>query len=135
MSKTKHTPGHLRMDQVVGGWNLGFRIPTPPTFSEYRRIARVGAELDEKGNQLEWDANADRFLALWNACDGIPTEALEGGAVKNLLATLREVSTLADQLQGLLLDGEDAPMGTLENISEAIETLADDAIAKCEADE
>ncbi len=32
---------------------------------------------------------ARRLLAAWNACDGIPTAALEAGAVKNVVATLR----------------------------------------------
>ncbi len=32
---------------------------------------------------------AHRLLAAWNACDGIPTAALEAGAVKNVVAALR----------------------------------------------
>ena len=36
-------------------------------------------------------ANADRIVAAWNACDGISTEALQPGAVRELLAALQAI--------------------------------------------
>jgi len=39
-----------------------------------------------------WDRHAGRLCACWNACQGIPTEALEDGAVKELIAALRKTS-------------------------------------------
>ena len=35
------------------------------------------------------EANARRICAAWNACEGIPTEALEAGVVKDILEALR----------------------------------------------
>lgn len=35
---------------------------------------------------------ARRLLAAWNACDGIPTAALEAGAVKNVVSALRMIN-------------------------------------------
>ena len=32
-----------------------------------------------------------RIMAAWNACEGIPTEALEAGVVKDMLEALRGV--------------------------------------------
>lgn len=36
-------------------------------------------------------ANAKRFIALWNACKGIPTEALEQGVVGEMLVALKNI--------------------------------------------
>jgi len=46
-------------------------------------------------------ANADRIVAAWNACDGISTEALEGGAVRELLKALRIAEDSVGDLKAL----------------------------------
>ena len=43
----------------------------------------------EPNAQDEWEANATRACAAVNACEGIPTEALEAGVVKDMLEALR----------------------------------------------
>lgn len=47
-------------------------------------------------------ANAGRIAAAWNACDGIPTEALEDGVVADVLESLRRC---VDDLERALRDG------------------------------
>jgi hypothetical protein len=48
-----------------------------------------------------WDtvrANARRIVACVNACTGIPTEALEGGVVADLLAACKAVLAKLDSI-------------------------------------
>lgn len=45
-----------------------------------------------------------RIVAAWNACEGIPTEALEAGVVKDMLEALRRC---VDDLECALRDGYD----------------------------
>ncbi len=41
-------------------------------------------------------ANTQRFVACWNACQGISTEALEDGVIQELVETLSEIIELGD---------------------------------------
>lgn len=45
-------------------------------------------------------ADADRIVAAVNACEGIPTEALEQGAVKDLLVALRRAEQYLEVVGG-----------------------------------
>ena len=40
------------------------------------------------------EATARRICAAWNACEGIPTEALEAGVVQDMLKALEEISDI-----------------------------------------
>lgn len=88
---TKHTPGLLVHDTsghpkpdvraasgraVAHTWMVC--ASTPKTAQGYTN------------RQDEDRANARRIVAAWNACDGISTEALEAGAVADLLEALKE---------------------------------------------
>lgn len=69
-----------------------------------------------KGNATAGDiphANARRIVAAMNACAGIPTEALEGGVVGQLLASLKAMLAWAvkDDDRCYDLDIPDADMG------------------------
>ena len=50
----------------------------------------VAALYDDKIN----DPNPRRLAAAWNACEGIPTEALEAGVVKDMLGALKMVGAI-----------------------------------------
>ena len=89
MTQGKHTKGP---------WVTEVDLP----YAVQPRI-HAGAGHDEKliacfGNvepnaQDEWEANATRACAAVNACEGIPTEALEAGVVKDMLGALRNLCT------------------------------------------
>ena len=55
----------------------------------------AGAETSGEivGEYLE-PINFRRFCAAWNACEGIPTEALEDGVVKDMLEALQGLLAL-----------------------------------------
>lgn len=80
-NETKHTPepwvvdelGDTQFDATNHAYGIG--ADKAPTY----RIAKVEGK---GGHSL---ANADRIVLAVNACAGIPTDALEAGAVKGLL--------------------------------------------------
>jgi hypothetical protein len=93
----KHTPGRLKVD-------LGREHATLCEFSGSIRgpvVAVVPANyinpnLREELN-AEGQANARRLAAAWNACEGIPTKALEAGVIGELVeALLKAVAVLGD---------------------------------------
>ena len=47
-------------------------------------IAQVFSGGTDKGDELA-KANARRFVACWNACDGIPNEVLDSGGLGDYL--------------------------------------------------
>ena len=51
------------------------------------------------------EANARRICAAWNACEGIPTEALEAGVVRDMLEALQLLLQVQD---GLPMTGTEA---------------------------
>ena len=71
MTQGKHTPGRLKRTKNSYG----------ELHIDGLYIARVKSTL----------ADTDRLAAAWNACEGIPTEALEAGVVKDMLEVLEEV--------------------------------------------
>lgn len=51
--------------------------------------------------QMPAEVNARRLAACWNACQSIPTEALEAGVVEELLEAVRKASLWVDQYSAL----------------------------------
>lgn len=93
MSESKHTPGKLMIPVA----NV-FRVIAVDDLGDPVRLILDGCPDGHYGNVLlkwgdddgpEMAANARRIAATWNACDGISTEALERGVVKDLLAACK----------------------------------------------
>jgi hypothetical protein len=59
-------------------------------------------------SQDQSEANARRLVALWNACEHVPTAALEAGAIEGLIDLIRryretyDADTLYDEAGALL---------------------------------
>ena len=118
MSKTetaKHTPGVCWLDSrmfpaqenSMGPWVQIVIDTRPSMFLEF-----TAADQEDIDNECAWkpgemDANARRFVACWNACMGIPTEALEAGAVKELLEACEEALNIMEV--DLQLEADDDP--------------------------
>jgi hypothetical protein len=84
MTEAQHTPGKVHVSDA----------PHPRArFIIYGVDSRMVADCGRTYRRTadEMAANADRFSATWNACEGISTEALEQGAVQNLLAVAEKV--------------------------------------------
>ena len=64
----------------------------------------------------ETKANARRIVAAVNACEGISTEALEAGAVRDLVAVVEELLESAAYWSEY-----DVPLGIVDRIKAAIE--------------
>ncbi len=82
MPDDKHTPGSLiaaetrnEYDQVIRGQDGG----------------PVALVLMAGYTKAEGRANARRLVACWNACEGIPTAALEDGVVGEMLEALENL--------------------------------------------
>lgn len=89
MSDATHTPGRVRVvDEhhlaVDGGPVL--RVTDHPHGSDWPGTPKHTAFV----------AHIRRLAAAWNACDGLPTPALERGAVAELLAACRTLCVAAD---------------------------------------
>ena len=77
MTQGKHTPGAMgRTSQSSGELHINGRY-----------IARV----------ISGPTDADRICAAWNACEGIPTEALEAGVVRDMLDRARALVENLDE--------------------------------------
>lgn len=91
---SEHTPGEWTAERIDYSKGLdvsfevtsGRRVIAGTYMREIKREAYLIAE-DE--------ANARRIVACVNACEGIPTEALESGAVRELLEALADVLRIA----------------------------------------
>lgn len=82
----EHQPGILTRDQYG-------QIKT----ESGKTLCISNVSIPAGGFNEEAETNGRRLFALWNACEGIPTEALEGGIVKELLGALEQaVNALAD---------------------------------------
>jgi hypothetical protein len=51
--------------------------------------------------QMPAEANARRLVACWNACQSIPTDALEAGVVGELVEAVRKASLWVAQYKAL----------------------------------
>lgn len=84
MSDAKHTPGELH--RRVG--RTGDGSPA----SQHEQLCTedgVAVCMVEHDGSAEGVANIVRFIACWNACQGISTEALEAGALEGATVALR----------------------------------------------
>lgn len=121
MSAAKHTPGLLVRDTSGA--------PKPDVRAESGRAVAVtwmvcpSTPKTAAGYQSRQDedrANADRIVAAWNACDGISTEALDGGVVRELLDALQELVQIVPVLRPTCSGDERAVERRLERATAAI---------------
>lgn len=86
-----HTPEpwHYHMDYSI--WTIDAPDPTGQNpYGTY--IAEIdGQDVGRLISSEQHEANARRLCAAVNACQGIPTEALESGPVKELLKLIAEI--------------------------------------------
>lgn len=78
---TKHTPGPIKRDPE--NW---MSVIDETDHWTKRLICQFNGK-----ERAEAEANADRMVATWNACTGIPTPALKEGAVKELVGALENL--------------------------------------------
>lgn len=104
---SEHTPEPWVGPEHVDRRRAGFvRAGDPlPGAEEGQSVAAVSL------SRREWKANQRRIVAAINAVAGIPTEALEAGAVKDLIAGLRSVILRVESLQ-------DSPKSLLASLTE-----------------
>jgi len=107
----QHTQGRLELDEG------------------YRRIAKADDGRDiflvhEHGNA---EANARRLVACWNACEGLPTAWIEGGAA-DILEHAKSLNAQRDELLAALQEAK-ANAGN----PEAVYRITSAAIAKATA--
>ena len=75
MSERAPTPWYANCNDLIGGWAVG-------TVRGHVSRSRLA---DDVADMISDKDIADRIVAAVNACEGISTEALEEGAVKDLL--------------------------------------------------
>lgn len=85
MSESKHSPERLSADpkRSLDIW--------PEPRDQHGPVAMVSPVRDDTKENLR------RIVALWNACAGIPTEALESGALGKALEAMRRVYDLTSE--------------------------------------
>lgn len=103
--QAQHTPGPWELDVLLDE-DIGFRIRMgssvpyrgiyePQHIIEWDPGVRPvddGEEPDiEHLQYLEAEANMERIVAAVNAVEGIPTEALEAGVIRELLEVLNDI--------------------------------------------
>ena len=77
-----HRPPHSRRSREPSDYNVAS--------ISGRSVCSTGGYSDNNPETYDENkANARRICAAWNACEGIPTEALEAGVVKDMLEALR----------------------------------------------
>jgi len=109
-SRTKHTPEPWELDIREYGFRIrmGSAVPYTGVYKPQHLIewdpgvyyAPDYPETDAENRQyLEAEANARRIVACVNACEGIPTEALEAGVVRELVEALERCKEILDDLE------------------------------------
>ena len=86
----EHTKEPWRIEYTRRVYGGGFSVDDDTasiSTDAWRSLARVHIEMDGDPSP-EGEANARRIVAAVNACEGIPTEALEAGVVAELVRTL-----------------------------------------------
>lgn len=73
---TQHTPGLLMKPSSVGV-NLRSYGQSAALCTVDGRQLVAGCFGDVRGGEDQADANARRLVAVWNACEGVPTEEIE----------------------------------------------------------
>src|ERR1700687_3987469 len=87
MTRPQHTPGPWEVIPARG------KMLPHVMGGDHCRIALLD---DCHAAESEREANARRIVAAVNACEGIPTEALEQGVVRELLEALKAIATAAE---------------------------------------
>lgn len=88
----------------------------------------ITGKLDEPNADIS-EANARRIAACWNACDGIPTAWLEGGAadiLEHSIALIKqrdELLALLTEVAGNFTRDDDLPDNLLPRIDAAIDKV------------
>ena len=77
---SKHTQGRLKMRQGFDDETKELYVPDSSIKKPFEPTAIATVEADS----AEGKANARRLVACWNACEGIPTEALKDKAPRKL---------------------------------------------------
>jgi|GEM_PF-1187293 len=91
MTQGKHTPAPWRVFGRMTGKVISENAPG------IVEICETGDFRDAElvpFNAERWNADAYRIAASVNACEGIPTEALEAGVVKDMLEALQGLLAL-----------------------------------------
>ncbi len=111
MINATHTPGKLTVS------DFGHRSVNAPQCELLARLHGADYRLasvtyptttGDTVGAAERLANARRLAAAWNACDGLPTAALERGAVAEMLAACRTLDGV-DCCEGYSLGDADYP--------------------------
>ena len=90
-----HTPGRLFVSEETPAGTECFY--NPDLYLEivgYGTIGEIGG-----GQPDERRANARRIVAAWNACEGLSTEALESGVVRELADVLAKLGSVFAHLR------------------------------------
>ena len=88
-----HTPGPWRVVEKGQGWGDSWR----EIWAGNHAVVRADGYYSSKYDGYEFgvaisEPNARRIVACVNACDGIPTEALEAGVVRKLIEAATETA-------------------------------------------
>lgn len=126
----KHTQGRLRLEQVED--DSGHITHLCPVDAEDMSILTVVEHESVKFAAVYHSEDARRLVACWNACEGLPTAWIEGGAAD----ILEHAKSLKSQRDGLLeaLKKINGMCAAPPDFSDAtIQEVARAAIAKAEA--
>lgn len=106
--------------------------PIGPCYSVGMQDTKVAIAITGKFGEPDADiseANARRIAACWNACDGIPTAWLEGGAadiLEHSIALIKqrdELLALLTEVAGNFTRDDDLPDNLLPRIDAAIDKV------------
>lgn len=92
--ETRHSPGLVQRGEEHES-KVDIQQAEPPyhVIATARGAGRFGSWVPD---QETMGGNARRLIACWNACAGIPTEALESGALGKFLALFDGTYTQED---------------------------------------
>lgn len=84
---SEHTPGKVDLAWEPGKYGVIGTVGP----AEGKILAVVYNDGGER--EKERKANAERFVASWNACSSLPTSALQPGSVKRLVEAASRIRT------------------------------------------
>lgn len=97
------TPSQPHLDPAKLVWGTQF-IGLPDGVSGYKQLAQSPDGQQHQEYDSEWQTNARRFVACWNACQGISTESLEqngAAGMEHVLQVVREADGLRAERDAL----------------------------------
>lgn len=130
---TKHTPEPWTIKRALApvdgayDWAIGAEIDDAGPYCIGEVVGRAAEDV-----WLPSKANAARIVACVNACAGVPTAALENGAVKTALEALEQIIECrharrgGGPLPGDLQDMDEALRDVIEIASSALAQLKED---------